>query len=172
MYENNVLMHRAPDTGFLADHGKGRSAACVRALNVRAADGAMAGCLLRAVVRAALLLAAASPALAASDSEVCVVAQQLAAAAEKDVGVWIDRVTRNGGMVVACDRRTVEYRRFSYAPSSAMTDAWKAGKAADWSATHCSSVVWKEAIAAGWKVVLSQTAADGGHVTFTAQCGG
>ena len=42
---------------------------------------------------------------------------------------------------------------------------------ADWNAVHCNSRIWNEAIANGWKIVLSQTAADGGQVTITAQCG-
>ena len=112
-----------------------------------------------------------APALALDDKEFCVSAQQLAIAAEKDVGVWIDRVTRNAGMVVSCDRKTVQFTRFTYAPSASMNDAWKASKAADWNAVHCNSRIWNEAIANGWKIVLSQTAADGGQVTITAQCG-
>ena len=58
----------------------------------------------------------AAPAFAFQDREFCVVAQQLAAAAEKDVGVWIDRTTRNAGMTVACDRKIVEFTRFTYGP--------------------------------------------------------
>ncbi len=117
------------------------------------------------------LLIGVAPALALDDKEFCVSAQQLAIAAEKDVGVWIDRVTRNAGMVVSCDRKTVQFTRFTYAPSASMNEAWKASKAADWNATHCSSPIWGEAVRGGWKIVLSQTAADGGQVTITAQCG-
>ena len=108
--------------------------------------------------------------MALNDKDLCVLAQQLAIAAEKDIGVWIDRVTRNAGMAVSCDRRTVQFTRFTYAPSASMNEAWKERKAADWNAVHCNSPIWKEAIATGWKIVLSQTAADGGQVSITAQC--
>jgi hypothetical protein len=74
-------------------------------------------------------------------------------------------------MVVSCDRKTVQFTRFTYAPSASMNDAWKASKAADWNAVHCNSRIWSEAIANGWKIVLSQTAADGGQVRITAECG-
>ncbi len=111
-----------------------------------------------------------APALALDDQDVCVLAQQLAQAAESDVGIWIDRQTRNAGMVVSCKQMTIEYRRFSYAPSTAMTADWKAHKGADWNATHCASAVWKDAISRGWKVVLSETSADGGQASFTARC--
>jgi hypothetical protein len=128
----------------------------------------------RALLRLGLLaclLTGPAPALALDDRDFCVLAQQLAIAAEKDVGVWIDRVTRNAGMAVYCDRKTVEFTRFTYAPSASMNEAWKASKTTDWNATHCSSAVWGEAIRGGWKIVLSQTSADGGQVRITAQCG-
>jgi hypothetical protein len=111
-----------------------------------------------------------APVLALEDRDICVLAQQLAAAAEKDVGNWIDRVTRHAGMLVSCATRTVEYRRFTYTPSAGMTEAWKARKADDWNATHCGSPIWRDAILGGWRIILSETAADGGQVAFTARC--
>jgi hypothetical protein len=111
-----------------------------------------------------------APALAFSDREFCIVAQQLAAATQGDVGVWIDRQTRNAGMAVSCDRRIVEVTRFTYAPSVLMDQAWQQRKAADWSAVHCASPVWNEALRHGWQVVLVQASADGGRVTIAAEC--
>ena len=117
-----------------------------------------------------LLLAATVPAFAFQDREFCVVAQQLAIATKGDVGVWIDRTTRNAGMAVSCDKRTIEFTRFTYAPSASMDQAWKARKAADWNAVHCASPIWNEAIRNGWRVTMSQASADGGRVTIVAQC--
>jgi hypothetical protein len=117
-----------------------------------------------------VLVGALTPALAFDDQEFCVVAQQLAAAAEKDVGVWIDRTTRNAGMAVFCDKKTVEFTRFTYAPSASMDQAWKERKGADWNVVHCTSAVWNEAIRNGWKVVLSQNSADGGRALIAAAC--
>jgi hypothetical protein len=118
----------------------------------------------------AIAASAAAPARALDDRDICVLAEQLAQAAESDVGIWIDRLTRNAGMVVSCKQMTIEYRRFSYAPSTAMTADWKARKGADWNATHCASAVWKDAISRGWKVVLSETSVDGGQALFIARC--
>ena len=112
------------------------------------------------------------PARAIDESDFCVVAKRVAAASAQDIGNWTDRVTRNAGMVVTCDKKRVEFRRFTYEPSSAMTAEWKARKAADWNATHCASAVWKEAIRDGWKVVLSVTPVDKRHVEMVAQCPG
>lgn len=127
--------------------------------------------MVRVTLRCAFLLAATIPASAFSDREFCIVAQQLATATQGDVGVWIDRQTRNAGMAVSCDRRTVEFTRFTYAPSAAMDAAWKQRKGADWNAVHCASAVWNEAVRNGWKVVLVQASADGGRVTIAAECG-
>ena len=55
-------------------------------------------------------------------------------------------------------------------PKAFMTAAWNARKGADWNATHCASAVWKDAILHGWKVMLSETSADGGQASFTARC--
>jgi hypothetical protein len=54
---------------------------------------------------------ASTPVLAFDDKGFCVAVQQLVHAAEKDIEVRIDRVTRNAGMVVACDRKVIEFRR-------------------------------------------------------------
>jgi len=113
---------------------------------------------------------AGAPATALDDRDICVLAEQLALAAERDVGIWIDRQTRNAGMVVSCQKMTVEYRRFSYASSASMTAAWKTRKGADWNATHCGSGVWRDAISRGWKIILNETSADGGQASFMARC--
>ena len=95
---------------------------------------------------------------------------QLAVAADKDIGIWIDRVTRNAGMSVACDRKLVEFTRFTYVGSPSMTADWKAARSSEWNAAHCNNLLWKEAIDNGWAVVLNIATADGGRATFKAQC--
>jgi hypothetical protein len=115
-------------------------------------------------------LSFAAPALAFDDNDFCVTAQQLAVAADKDVGVWVDRVTRQAGITVSCDRKVVEFVRFTYTPTAAMNGAWKEQKAAEWNGTQCASRLWTQAIRNAWTVALSLTAYDGGHVSLNAQC--
>src|SRR6516162_2994623 len=62
--------------------------------------GAARGLLHTALSRAR----AGAPATALDDRDICVLAEQLALAAERDVGIWIDRQTRNAGMVVSCQQ--------------------------------------------------------------------
>ena len=118
----------------------------------------------------AALLGASTPSVAFDDGSFCVAAQQLAIAAEKDIGIWVDRVTRNAGMRVVCDRKVVESTRFTYLPSSSMTEHWKAAKASEWNASQCSSALWREAIDNGWTVLLQVASPDGGRATLKAQC--
>jgi hypothetical protein len=78
------------------------------------------------LVEASALMAASTPTRALDDRDFCSAAKQFAIAAEQDVGLWLDRVTRNGGMEVWCDRKMVVFKRFTYAPSASMTVEWKA----------------------------------------------
>jgi hypothetical protein len=125
---------------------------------------------LAAVTSCLVVLGLPTAAPAFQDREFCVVAQQFAAAAEKDIGVWIDRTTRSAGMTVLCDKKTVEFTRFTYAPSASLDQAWKERNTARWSSVQCASAVWSEAIRNGWKIVLSQNSADGGKVLIAAHC--
>lgn len=127
-------------------------------------------CCVAVAVGLALPLAAPSSAIAFDDSDFCVAAKQVAVAAEKDVGVWIDRVTRSAGIIVFCDKKVVEFRRFTYTPSAAMDAAWKERKTAEWNGTQCASRLWSQAILNDWKVALSLTAADGGQFRLDAKC--
>jgi hypothetical protein len=113
---------------------------------------------------------ASTPVLAFDDKGFCVAVQQLAHAAEKDVGIWIDRVTRNAGTVVACDRKVIEFTRFTYVASASMTPDWKAAKSSEWNASRCNSLLWKEAIENGWAIILHIATPDGDRATFSAQC--
>ena len=127
-------------------------------------------CVISFLALLAVWLAPPAPALAFDDSDFCVAAKQLAVAADKDIGIWVDRVTRSAGMVVSCDKKVVEFRRFTYTPTTAMDGAWKERKAAEWNGTHCASLLWSQAIRNQWKVALSLTAADGGQLLLNAQC--
>lgn len=118
----------------------------------------------------AILSATTAPALAFDDRQFCVAVQQIAIAAEKDIGIWIDRTTRNAGISVACDTKVVQFTRFSYSAEASMTAHWKSSRSAEWNTTQCKSALWREAIGNGWTVVLVVATADGGRASFKAQC--
>ena len=91
-------------------------------------------CLVLAVLAPGAIAWAAltTSAQAFDDSDFCAAVRQLAVAVDGDVGVWIDRVTRNGGMVISCEKKKVEFRRFTYASTKSMTYTWKQEKHAEW----------------------------------------
>jgi hypothetical protein len=72
-------------------------------------------CLLLFAVDVVVSSTSRAPALAFDDREFCVAARQFALAASTDIGLWIDRTTRNAGMVVCCDTKQVEFQQFTYA---------------------------------------------------------
>lgn len=122
------------------------------------------------MVSIGLVLPTAVPAAAFDDADFCTTARQLAVAADRDVGAWLDRKTRNAGIEVFCERKHVEFRRFTYSPAASMDGAWKASKGAEWSGMQCASPLWRQAIRNNWKVALSVTAVDGKNVVLDAEC--
>src|SRR5262245_25702752 len=121
-------------------------------------------------VAVVVVLAAARSAFAFDDRDFCVAVSQLALAADKDIGLWIDRVTRNGGIALSCDRKLVEFKRFTYASSALLNEAWRERTSTQWSASHCGSPIWGDAIRNGWNVVLVVSSADGARIALNAQC--
>jgi len=126
-------------------------------------------CLLVLVVQAALWSTAS--AFAFDEKAFCAAAQQFAFAANRDADRWLDRTTRSGGMAVFCDKRLVEVRRLTSARSDAVNEDWKRREAQAFNATHCDNPVWEDAIANGWRIALTVTAADGARVSIDARCG-
>ena len=117
-----------------------------------------------------MLAAVPISASAFSDRDFCSAARQFALAIERDVGIWVDRRTRNAGVGVFCERKSVEFWHFTYASSASMDEAWRRRKAGDWNSKQCTSLTWGEAIRHGWRVDLVVTSADGYRVAFAARC--
>jgi hypothetical protein len=115
-------------------------------------------------------LALAPPVSAFDDGDFCVTAKQMARAAEGDVGTWLDRTTRNAGIDVACDSKSVEFRRFTYEAPATMDAAWKARAGQAWNRSLCASPLWQEAAQSGWKITLGIWPAGGPGVKFDAVC--
>ena len=120
-------------------------------------------CLLSLVAQVAL--SSTASVFAFDENAFCAAARQFAFAANQDVGLWLDRTTRNGGMTVSCESRAVECNRFTYLPSDGMTEIWKQREAAVLNSMHCNNPIWQDAIANGWRITLTVTAADGARVS-------
>ena len=126
-------------------------------------------CLLVLVLQVAL--SSTASAFAFDEKAFCAAAEQFAFAASRDADRWLDRTTRSGGMVVFCEKRLVEVRRFTSARSDTMNESWKRREEQAFNATHCNNPIWQDAIANGWRITLTVTAADGARVSIDARCG-
>src|SRR6476620_659650 len=122
------------------------------------------------VVHSFAALSSMASAFAFDEKAFCAAAEQFAFAANQDIGLWLDRTTRNGGMVVICEKRLIEVRRFTSARSDTVNESWKRREQQAFSATHCNNPIWQDAIASGWRVTLTVTAADGARVSIGARC--
>jgi hypothetical protein len=115
-------------------------------------------------VAAAALACASDPSRAFDDAEFCVAAREFVRSAAGDVGTWADRFTRNDGVEIGCDLKTVHFKRFYKAPANAITEAWKEHQAETWESAYCRRPLWHDAVGNGWVVSATVTTAGGQRI--------
>jgi hypothetical protein len=115
-------------------------------------------------VAAVVLAWASQPSRAFDDQEFCVAAKEFVRSAAVDVGTWTDRFTRNDGVEIGCDLKTVHFKRFYKAPASATNEAWKERQAETWESAYCRRSLWRDAVGNGWVVSATITTAGGERV--------
>jgi hypothetical protein len=113
---------------------------------------------------AAGLAAGEVPARAFDDAQFCVAVKEFIRSAVGDVGTWTDRVTRNDGVEIGCDRKVVHFKRYYSAPASALREGWRERQAANWESAYCKRSIWREAIGHGWVVSVTLTTVTGERV--------
>ncbi|HWE17196.1 MAG TPA: hypothetical protein VG758_08435 [Hyphomicrobiaceae bacterium] len=116
------------------------------------------------IVAAGALALAGMPARAFDDAEFCVAAKEFVRSVAGDVGTWTDRFTRNDGVEIGCDLKTVHFKRYYKAPASALRDAWKESQAESWESTTCSRSLWRDAVGNGWVISATVTTATGERI--------
>jgi hypothetical protein len=85
-------------------------------------------------------------------------------------GRWLDRSTRHDGVVVDCEARTLEAKRFVNADSDDMREGWEGRKQRQWNASYCNHESWREAIDNGWSIISTLTFRNGEQAVFVAEC--
>jgi hypothetical protein len=126
-----------------------------------------------ATTAAAVLFAVwASPALAFDDAQFCVAAKEYIRSATGDVGTWTDRVTRNDGVEIGCDKKVVHFKRHYGAPASALREGWRERQAENWESAYCRRSIWREAVDNGWVVSATVTTVTGERVWIGCLPGG
>ena len=119
---------------------------------------------------AAIALASANPSRSFDDKQFCQAMTEIGRAGNADAGTWIDRYTRNDGIEVLCNFRTVHFKKFLKASSTILREGWQEGKKQDWNSIHCNNPIWREAIDHGWIISMTMTTATEERVWFAATC--
>jgi hypothetical protein len=115
-------------------------------------------------------IAATAPALALDNEQFCRAMTETARINKADVGRWIDRNTRDDGIDVLCDIRTMNHKRFVRFGSGSEGAAWKQRKEKEWNSIACNSEILREAVEAGWLIASTITAASGERIVVVATC--
>jgi hypothetical protein len=110
------------------------------------------------------------PALAFEQGEFCVAVTDIARRMNARRGKWLDRSTRHDGVVVDCELKTLEAKRFLNADPDAMREGWKTRKEGEWNSAYCNDEPWREPIENGWSIISTLTFQTGDQVSFVAQC--
>lgn len=120
--------------------------------------------LVAAAVSALLVISPGTPSRAFDDSEFCIAAKEFVRSAAGDVGTWTDRFTRNDGVEIGCDLKTVHFKRFYKAPASTLGEAWRDRQAETWESATCGRPMWRDAVGNGWVVSATVTTSTGERV--------
>jgi len=114
---------------------------------------------------------AGGTAMAALDSEqFCKAMSEISRLGNANAGTWIDRNTRDDGVEVICNIRTVNYKRFIRSRPASPGADWRTRKQQEWNGTACSSMLLREAIENGWIITTTLTLASGERDLLIATC--
>jgi hypothetical protein len=114
--------------------------------------GVLIGFALAAIAAAA----ADTPARAFEDTQFCLAIREMTRSAA-DIGTWHDRVTRNDGIEISCERKLVHFKRHYSVSANALRGEWKERKVQEWEGTTCNRSLWREAIDNGWIISATLT---------------
>ena len=129
--------------------------------------------LLASLVVVALTLSAGSPSASADDAKeraLCLELTDYALRANAQAGKWIDRVTRHDGMVVACEDKKIELKRFMRVALETDRDAWRERQEVEFRQASCSNTLARRAMEEGWEVLATYTMATGRSISLSAEC--
>lgn len=128
--------------------------------------------LLAPIAAATLTLSLEVPAASAQDRDraYCLQLTHRAVRTNAQAGKWLDRVRRHDGVIVQCENKRIEFRRFMAVAPDRMGDDWEDREERSWNAAQCSNPRSREAIEKGWTVRAVYTTASGRNVSFDAEC--
>jgi hypothetical protein len=124
-----------------------------------------AGLILASLGAVVAAMQAGGTAMAALDNEqFCKAMSEISRLGNANAGTWLDRHTRDDGIEVICNIRTVNYKRFIQGAD------WRTRKQKEWNSTACSSPLLRDAIENGWIITTTLTLASGERDLLIATC--
>ena len=111
-----------------------------------------------------------APVLSFNQDKFCSAITDIATRLNARKGKWLDRSTRYEGVVVDCEAKTLEVKRFLNADPDSMRAGWKTRKARAWDRDFCSDQLWRKAIDAGWTIIWTVTFRSEDQLSFMAEC--
>jgi hypothetical protein len=129
-------------------------------------------CLFAPLATAAVAFALTAPASAhgdgAREKAFCLTLTHRAVRENARAGKWLDPVTRHDGVVVECEDKRIDFRRFTTLEPGRTSDAWRERTERDWKAAQCSNETSRQAMEKGWTIRATYTMASGENVSFNA----
>ncbi len=117
-----------------------------------------------------VLLVVATPSLAFDDAAFCKMLTENLADANATKGTVVDSITREDGMELSCDQKSVAYKRIITIDAAQMKPGWQAYEQKRYRAAMCRLEPWASAIVSGWTVSMPVTTRDGQRFILTAKC--
>lgn len=128
-------------------------------------------CRFASLAAAMMVVAAPGPASSrdAADNAFCMMLMDRAVRANTEAGRWLDRVTRHDGVVVECDDKRIEFRRFISVEPRVLGEDWEERKEQEWKIAHCRDPQSRAAMQKGWTIRAAYTTATGEKVSIAAE---
>ncbi len=85
-------------------------------------------------------------------------------------GSMVDSITRNEGIELSCDKKSVAFKKSLTVNASQLPEGWLASADERHNKGLCVLEDWKFAIKTGWTISMPITTRDGQNFTLTAKC--
>lgn len=110
------------------------------------------------------------PAFSLDDRTFCSLAEQLAETENAGGVRMVDAVTRFDVVVVLCELKLVDYKKFVSVRMSNLEIGWKSKRQAKWNEGICKLAHLPELISHGWTISETTTFKDGRRNVIKAKC--
>ena len=104
------------------------------------------------------------------DAAFCKMLTDSAVKVNSEKGSMVDSITRNDGMVVSCNTKSVEFKKSLTVNASQLKDGWQAFHEKRRNEALCKLEDLAFAVNTGWSVAMPSTTLDGKTFTLIAKC--